>query len=171
MCKRKLTIEQEIQLKEKYESGYQVKELMNIYGFKTKKSIYDIVTRRGGKMRTFQEALEVKNPRRKVSFKIIDEPFKAYFIGLMLTDGWVHKNQICLSMSKDFLEWCKRVFENHYNFAPLNLIQGENGIWNLRSSDERNMMLLYVHVYYSSFGMQRKYNKFVKRFREHNGRD
>ena len=45
MCKRKLTIEQEIQLKEKYESGYQVKELMNIYGFKTKKSIYDIVTR------------------------------------------------------------------------------------------------------------------------------
>ena len=29
---------------------------MNIYGFKTKKSIYDIVTRRGGKMRTFQEA-------------------------------------------------------------------------------------------------------------------
>lgn len=46
MCKRKLTIEQEMQLKEKYESGYQVKELMNIYGFKTKKSIYDIVTRR-----------------------------------------------------------------------------------------------------------------------------
>lgn len=76
MCKRKLTIEQEIQLKEKYESGYQVKELMNIYGFKTKKSIYDIVTRRGGKMRTFQEALEVKNTRRKVSFKIIDEPLK-----------------------------------------------------------------------------------------------
>lgn len=94
MCKRKLTIEQEIQLKDKYESGYQVKELMNIYGFKTKK-----------------------------------------------------------------------------NFIPLNLIQGENGIWSLRSSDERNMMLLYVHVYYSSFGMQRKYNKFVKRFREHNGRD
>lgn len=31
MCKRKLTIEQEVQLKEKYESGYQVKELMNIY--------------------------------------------------------------------------------------------------------------------------------------------
>lgn len=85
MCKRKLTIEQEIQLKEKYESGYQVKELMNIYGFKTKK--------------------------------------------------------------------------------------GDKGVWILRSSDERNMMLLYVHVYYSSFGMQRKYNKFVKRFREHNGRD
>lgn len=111
MCKRKLTIEQEIQLKDKYESGYQVKELMNIYGFKTKKSIYDIVKRRGGKMRTFQEALEVKNPRRKVSFKIIDEPFKAYFIGLMLTDGWVHKNQICLSMTdKDVIEFVCNYF-------------------------------------------------------------
>lgn len=44
------------------------------------------------------------------------------------------------------LEWCKRVFENHYNFIPLNLVQGENGIWSLRSSDERNIMLLYVHV-------------------------
>ena len=45
MCKRKLTIEQEIQLKEKYESGYQVKELMNIYGFKTKKraAMYAII--------------------------------------------------------------------------------------------------------------------------------
>ena len=74
-------------------------------------------------------------------------------------------------MSKDFLEWCKRVFENHYKFIPLNLIQGDNGVWYLRSSDDRNMLLLYVHVYYSSFGMQRKYNKFVKRFREHNGRD
>lgn len=41
----------------------------------------------------------------------------------------------------------------------------------LKEKYERNMMLLYVHVYYSSFGMQRKYNKFVKRFREHNGRD
>lgn len=74
-------------------------------------------------------------------------------------------------MSKDFLEWCKRVLENHYNFITLNLIQGDKGVWILRSSDERNMMLLYVHVYYSSFGMQRKCNKFVKRFREHNGRD
>lgn len=266
MCKRKLTIEQEQKIVEQYEQGIAVKELRTLYGFKQNKSIYDIIERRGGRIRTFQETLEVKNPRRKVSFKIIDNPFKAYFIGLMMTDGWVHKNQIGLSMtdkdviefvchyfgkepeiihkggnrklqyrfcmnserivnelkrfgiverksltlqppklkksevqyinyllrgaidgdgwvrndagefyicsmSKDFLEWCKRVFENHYKFIPLNLIQGDNGVWYLRSSDDRNMLLLYVHVYYSSFGMVRKYNKFVKRFREHNGRD
>lgn len=266
MCKRKLTIEQEYELKEQYESGYTVQQLMAKYGFKTKKSIYDIVTRRGGQMRTFQETLTVKNPKRDVSFKRLDEPFKAYFVGLMMTDGWIHGNQIYLSMtdkdviefvcnyfgkepyvvhkegnrklqyrfgfgskklvqelkrfgiverksltlqppklkksevkyvnylirgaidgdgwirkdggefflcsmSKDFLEWCKRVLENYFNFVPLNFRREQNGVWVIRTSDERNMMLLYIHIYYSSFGMARKYNKLVKRFREHNGED
>lgn len=265
MCKRKLTIEQEYEVKEKYEQGYLIPDLMKMYGFKTKKSIYDIISRCGGKTRTFQETLEIKNPKRKVSFLKIDEPFKAYFVGLMLTDGWICGNSFALSMtdkdviefvcdyfgkepelikksgnrklqyrfvmnserivnelkrfgiverksltlqppklkksevqyisylirgiidgdgwirkdgkefficsmSKDFLIWCKDVFEKHYRFVPLNLSKGDNGVWILRTSDERNLMLLYVHVYYSSFGMSRKYNFFVKRFREHNGR-
>lgn len=265
MCKRKLTIEQENEVKEKYESGFLIPDLMKIYGFKTKKSIYDIVRRRGGAIRTFEETLTIKNPKRSVSFTVIDEPFKAYFIGLMLTDGWISKRTIGLSMtdrdviefvceyfgkvpeiikkpgnrklqyrfmmnserivdelkrfgiverksltlqpprlknkevkyisyllrgiidgdgwirkdggefficsmSKDFLEWCKKVFENYYKFVPLNLIQGDNGIWNLRTSDERNLLLLYVHIYYFNYGMSRKYNLLVERFRDHNGR-
>lgn len=265
MCKRKLTIKQEYEVKEKYESGYLIPDLMKMYGFKTKKSIYDIVTRRGGNIRSFQETLEIKNPMRKTSFKVLDEPFKAYFVGLMLTDGWIHGNSICLSMtdkdvidfvcdyfgkepsvihksgnrklqyrftinsermvnelkrfgiverksitlqppklknseskyisyilrgiidgdgwirkdagefficsmSKDFLEWCKRVFENYYKFIPLNLKQGDKNIWVLRTGDIRNMLLLYIHVYYSDFGMKRKRDKLVERFREYNGR-
>lgn len=265
MCKRKLTIEQEYEIKEKYESGYLIPDLMKTYGFKTKKSIYDIVRRRGGEIRSFQETLEVKNPARKISFEKINEPFKAYFIGLMLTDGWVTGNSIglsmtdkdvielvcdrfgkelsvikkpgnrklqyrfmmnserivkelrrfgiverksltlqppklkksevqylpCLirgiidgdgwirkdggefficSMSKGFIEWCKKVLEEHFKFVPLSMLQKEDGIWNIRTSDERNMMLLYVHIYYSSFGMARKRNKLLTRFREHNGR-
>lgn len=264
MCKRKLTVEQEIELMNKYESGYLVKDLMNSYGFKTKKSITDIVKRRGGKLRTFQETLSVKNPRRNVSFKKIDEPFKAYFIGLMLTDGWIHGNSICLSMtdkdviefvceyfgkipdkinkdgnrkpqyrfvicserivnelkrfgiverkslslqppklkkseikylsyiirgiidgdgwirkdgkefficsmSYDFLSWCKRVFEEYYKFIPLNLSQGNKGVYILRSSEERNILLLFAHIYYFDYGMKRKRNILVERFREYNG--
>uniref|UniRef100_A0AAU8AYH2 DOD-type homing endonuclease domain-containing protein n=1 Tax=Dulem virus 36 TaxID=3145754 RepID=A0AAU8AYH2_9CAUD len=265
MCKRKLTIEQEYELKTKYESGFTVQELMKIYGFKTKKSIYDIVERRGGKMRSRQETLELQNPKRKVSFEKIDEPFKAYFVGLMLTDGWVCGNTFALSMtdkdvidfvceyfgkepsvikksgnrklqyrftmgsnrivnelkrfgiverkslilqppklkksesafvsymlrgiidgdgwirkdagefficsmSRDFLVWCKNVFEKYYKFIPLNLIHSSNGVWTLRTSDSRNMMLLYVHIYYTEYGMSRKYNLLMERFREHNGR-
>ena len=49
-------------------------------------------------------------------------------------------------------------------------IEQEYEIWNIRTSDERNIMLLYVHIYYSSFGMARKRNKLLTRFREHNGR-
>lgn len=267
MCKRKLTIEQEYEIKEKYEQGQSVKELAESYGFKQKKSIYDIIARRGGKTRTFQETLEAKNPKRKMSFKKIDSPFKAYFIGLMLTDGWVtNRNAIGLSMtdedviefvcknfgkkpaeikkpgnrklqyrfmmcseriveelrrfgiverksltlqpprlkrseveyipylirgiidgdgwirkdgkefficsmSKDFLIWCKDVFEKHYKFVPMNLFKGSNGVWCLRTSDDRNMMLLYVHIYYSQFGMKRKRERLLRRFRDHNGRD
>ena len=118
-----------------------------------------------------RKSLTLQPPKLKKS----EVQYISYLLrGIIDGDGWIRNDAgeffIC-SMSKDFLEWCKRVFEKHYNFIPLNLIQGENDIWSLRSSDERNMMLLYVYVYYSSFGMQRKYNKFVKRFREHNGRD
>lgn len=265
MCKRKLSIEQEHEVKEKYENGYLIPDLMKMYGFKTKKSIYDIVRRRGGETRTFQETLEVKNPCRKISFVKIDEPFKAYFIGLILTDGWVIGNSIGLSMtdkdviefvcgrfgkklsivkksgnrklqyrfmmnserivnelkrfgvverksltlqppklkksevqyvsymirgiidgdgwirkdgkefficsmSKDFIVWCKKVLENHFKFIHLNMKQSKDGMWNLRTSDERNVMLLFIHVYYSDFGMKRKRERLLTRFREHNGR-
>ena len=265
MCKRKLSIEAEYEVKEKYESGYSILELTRLYGFKTKKSIYDIVRRRGGRIRTLEEELEVRNPKRKISFEKLDESFKAYFIGLMLTDGWVTGNSIGLSMtdkdvidyvcecfgkesnvikkpgnrklqyrfmtnnkrivneikrfgiverksltlqppklkksevkylsylmrgiidgdgwirkdggefficsaSKDFLVWCKRVFENYYKFVPMNLIQGDNDVWYVRTSDDSNMMLLYAHIYYDNFGMKRKRDKLLKRFREYNGR-
>lgn len=111
MCKRKLTIEQEYEVREKYESGYSILELTRLYGFKTKKSIYDIVRRRGGKIRNLEEELEVRNPKRKMSFKKIDESFKAYFVGLMLTDGWVTGNTIGLSMTdKDVMDYVCKCF-------------------------------------------------------------
>lgn len=264
MCKRKLTIEQEYELCEKYENGSLVKDLMKAYGFKTKKSIFDIIERRGGKKRTFQETLAIKNPKRNISFARIDEPFKAYFVGLMMTDGWICGNSIGLSMtdkdvmyfvceyfgkeprivikegnrkpqyrfminseriiselsrfgivenksrtlqpprlknsevkylsyiirgiidgdgwirkdgkefficsmSLDFMTWCKDVLEKYYKLFSLNLIQGDKGIYNLRSSEDRNMFLLYAHFYYFEFGMSRKRNILVKRFREYNG--
>lgn len=74
-------------------------------------------------------------------------------------------------MSYDFIEWCKRVFENYYKFVPMNLLQSDKGLWCIRTSDDRNMMLLYVHIYYSQFGMKRKREKLLRRFREYNGRD
>lgn len=266
MCKRKLTREQEKDIRDKYLRGWLVEDLKQQYGFKTKKSIYDIVERNGGGKRSFSDTMDIKHPGRKMDFSIIDNPFKAYFIGLMLTDGWVHNKSIGLSMtdkdviefvcdqfqkkcsvihkpgnrkvqyrfiinserivndlkrfgiverksltlqpprlkkcevkylsflmrgiidgdgwirkdgnefficsmSYDFISWCKRVFENHYRFIPLNLMQRQGDIWEIRTSDIRNMMLLYIHIYYTPYGMNRKYQKVVKRFREHNRRD
>ena len=93
--------------------------------------------------------------------------------GIIDGDGWIRKDGkeffIC-SMSKDFIVWCKKVLENHFKFISLNMKQSEDGMWNLRTSDERNIMLLFVHVYYSDFGMKRKRERLLTRFREHNGR-
>lgn len=174
MAKRKLTIEQEKQILKLYNEGYLVNDLKLLYGFKTNKSILDIVKRNGGKIRTFQETLSIKNPNRNISFDKINSPYKAYFIGLMLTDGWVRKDGgeffIC-SMSIDFIKWCKRVLEKYYKFFEINLIKDNKGLYYIRTSDERNMMLLYIHIYYDNFAMDRKRNYLVQRFREHNGRN
>lgn len=51
---------------------------------------------------------------------------------------------------------CKRVFEEYYKFIPLNLSQGNKGVYILRSSEERNMFLLFAHIYYFDYGMKRK---------------
>lgn len=52
-----------------------------------------------------------------------------------------------------------------------NLIKDNKGLYYIRTSDERNMMLLYVHIYYNNFAMNRKRNYLVQRFRDHNGRN
>lgn len=266
MAKRKLTIEQEKQILKLYNEGYLVNDLKLLYGFKTNKSILDIVKRNGGKIRTFQETLGIKNPNRNISFDKINSPYKAYFIGLMLTDGWICKNEFAISMtdkkaiesvcnifnkkyrivkksgnrkiqyrftmkserivnelkrfgiverksltlkppklykseikylsylirgiidgdgwvrkdggefficsmSIDFIKWCKRVLEKYYKFFEINLIKDNKGLYYIRTSDERNMMLLYIHIYYDNFAMDRKRNYLVQRFREHNGRN
>lgn len=74
MAKRKLTIEQEKQILKLYNEGYLVNDLKLLYGFKTNKSILDIVKRNGGKIRTFQETLSIKNPNRNISFDKINSP-------------------------------------------------------------------------------------------------
>lgn len=53
----------------------------------------------------------------------------------------------------------------------INLIKDNKGLYYIRTSDERNMMLLYIHIYYDNFAMDRKRNYLVQRFREHNGRN
>lgn len=87
---KKLSNEQEKQLVQEYLQGESVSCLMTKYGFKTKKSIIDKVKKHLGK--DYQDGIKLaKRNRRsfKYSFDKINNEFDAYFLGLLLTDGYI----------------------------------------------------------------------------------
>lgn len=87
---KKLSKEQEIQLVEEYKQGTPVIELMNKYGYKTKKSIIDKVKKYYPE--NYEEIIkEAQDSRRGYVYSLekLTSPFDAYLIGLLLTDGYV----------------------------------------------------------------------------------
>lgn len=110
----KYSKEEEIEIARKYIDGYSPSVLCQMYGFKTKKSITDKVKKYFGKeyVRTIEEAMTVRFDRYNIlNFRMekIDSRFKAYFLGLMTSDGCVHNNNkgIELSMTdEDVIKFC-----------------------------------------------------------------
>lgn len=89
-----LSLEKIQELIQDYESGLcSMKQLMNKYGYKTKKSIQDKVRAYGGTMRTPQEARRVHCTYDENMFKVIDSQWKGYFIGLLLTEGYTNSQR------------------------------------------------------------------------------
>lgn len=86
-----LSNEQELQLVQDYLNGESVINLQNKYGYKTKKSILDKVKKHLGRVLTEEEKKQLAEKRKgySVDFSKINNPFNAYFIGLMLTDGYI----------------------------------------------------------------------------------
>lgn len=87
---KKLSNEQEVRLVQDYVDGCSVNVLMKKYGFKTKKSITDKVKKHFPD--TYKELIKKAQENRKgYSYKLekISNEFDAYFLGLLLTDGYV----------------------------------------------------------------------------------
>ena len=87
---KKLSKQQELQLIEEYKQGTPVCSLCKKYGFKTKKSITDKVKKYYPN--DYEEIVEeARRSRKGYNFSLtkIDSEFDAYFIGLMLTDGYI----------------------------------------------------------------------------------
>ena len=79
--------EEEQQMVREYMEGVPVKTLMVKYGYKTKKSITDKV-----KKYESVEAIAIAKKNRKnyqIEFDGVTNIFNAYFLGLMLTDGYI----------------------------------------------------------------------------------
>lgn len=87
---KKLSKDQELQLIKEYKQGTPVIELMNKYGYKTKKSITDKIKKYYSE--NYEDIIkEARDNRRGYSYSLetISSPFDAYLIGLLLTDGYV----------------------------------------------------------------------------------
>lgn len=116
MLTRKLNEQQERELVRRYLSGEEPSKLKLEYGFKRKKSITDKVKKYGYKTFTRSERECFNKPHRCFSVEKVDSPFKAYWLGLMITDGWIDKRgTIYLSMSdKDVIEFVSKILGKKY---------------------------------------------------------
>ena len=116
---RILSKEQELELIEEYRKGTPVIELMAKYGYKTKKSITDKVKKYFPKQ--YQEIIkEAQNNRRGYTYSLekLTSPFDAYFLGLLLTDGYVlsDRDGIGLDLTdEDAIQFIAKTINTKYN--------------------------------------------------------
>lgn len=90
---KKLSNKEEKQLVEEYISGAAVNSLMKKYGFKTKKSITDKVKKHYPN--EYKNLIKKAQNNRKSYDYCMDEiknEFDAYFLGLLLTDGYISRD-------------------------------------------------------------------------------
>ena len=80
---------QELKVVSLYKQGKSSVELSKLYGFKTHNSILQVLEKYGIERRTLQENVITSKTYSDFSLAVIDNKFKAYFVGLLLTDGYV----------------------------------------------------------------------------------
>lgn len=88
-----LTRMQEKEVVDKYKNGKSSVILSSEYGFKTSNSILQVLEKNNIPRRTLKENTENFKKYSDFDLTVIDSNFKAYYIGLMLADGYVHKNE------------------------------------------------------------------------------
>lgn len=96
-------------LKDYLNNNLSTKQLQAKYGYKTEKSIIDIVKKFGYKPRTAQETKTISKSYYGFDMKEINNELKAYYLGLLLTDGWVSQNRVFLDLTdKDVMEFLSK---------------------------------------------------------------
>lgn len=115
---KKYTNDEEKKIAEEYIKGSTSKELKERYGFKTTKSIIDKVKKYFGEefVRTSKESI---NLNKDFSFRLnkIDSKFKAYFLGIVSSDGYINENKKYVEISmtdQDVIEFIATSLNQQY---------------------------------------------------------
>ena len=104
-----------------------------------------------------------------------EEQFIPYIIrGIIDGDGCVSPTNYggaqfhIISMSEEFIDWCKDALENKMYMKDIRKSQGFNGIWKIESSNQDNILKLISLSYNKPYGMNRKYKLLRRTFRDYN---
>lgn len=118
---RQITKEEESKIVELYELGFNSYELADMFGYKTKKSILDILRANNVEVRNSGEIASSKRTYRDFSFEKLDSEEKAYIIGLLLSDGYVigERNYIGIDLCDlDAIKFVSDFINVKYNTIP-----------------------------------------------------
>lgn len=117
---KKLSNEQELQLVQEYINGAPVNVLIERYGFKTKKSIMDKLKKHYPN--NYKDLIEQARVNRKgYNYKLerIENEFDAYFVGLMMTDGYIVGDKVGIDLvDEDCIEFLSKSIGKDYNIYP-----------------------------------------------------
>lgn len=119
--RRIISEKDENEIIEKYINGSTSSELAKEYGYKTNKSITDILKSHNIAPKNYREELSNNVSYCKLSLKKIDSDIKGYFLGLMLTDGWICQSRkyIGLQMTdKDCISFLSDKLKVKYTTIP-----------------------------------------------------
>lgn len=98
-----ITRNDEYEIVRLYNYGLTSNEIANIYGYKTRNSILQKLEKHNINRRDCNEEQSINKSYYDFSMQIVDSEFKAYFLGLMLTDGYVNieRNYIGIDLSDE----------------------------------------------------------------------
>lgn len=111
-------------IKTLYEQGKSSYEIATLFNYKTHKSITEILKKENVQIRNNKTIGKLKKTYKDFNFETIDSNEKAYFIGLLITDGYVVGNMIGLDLiDEDVINFISKYINNKYT-----KIKGKNNI-------------------------------------------
>lgn len=128
---KKYSTEQELKIVEEYRQGASADDLAIKYGYKTRKSITDKIKKYFPD--DYDSIIEEnKNKRKGYYYKLdkINNEFDAYFLGLLLTDGYVvsNRNQVGIDLvDEDCIKFLSESIGKTYNKYERNRTHELNG--------------------------------------------
>lgn len=116
---RMISSDTEKEIIKDYQKGFSTTKLANKYGYKTPKSINDILKNNGISRRNTNRLSSENVPYADLSFKEIDTAEKGYLLGLMLTDGYLSPNFAGLQLvDEDCISFLSQKLKIPYYVIP-----------------------------------------------------